>query len=540
MMKKLFAISLICVVGYALAETSNDELTRLATEDYARMVRPAWENGGAFWNLRAMHFMYPPAFNFTAYPSVKEYDYRIIDDQFHFFRFRSPSPNEPLTNVWSKICTGLTTVICDARGADGKSVGLSGVRHFWKSAPFKPGAYPPAKRPYAEAAAKTYEYIFNLPPIQTLLKTGKPDPTYKLNCYPTKIGSALISAMVRYAKAVPEKSADALKLARAMADYLIAISEPAGAPLGGMPPTYETHEAFKRLTAVEYAGQTMMLYPADGGNAYLDLFYATDERKYRDAALTIAERYLSLQGEDGSWYLKLYLKDGKPVTPNRCHPTRIAEFLERVYAETKDVKYRAAADRAFTFVEKGPLADWNWEGQFEDVDPTKKYLNLTKYPACEAASYMLSRFPEDQRKLALARELLRFSEDQFVNWERPCRPDGTGILTHREWMKPDDDQAKYLEWLDFPNAMEQYYWYIPIDASTARLICTYLALYRATKNPLDLAKAKAMGDTLTRVQFDSGRIPTELSKFKLADPMTDWLNCMIYSACALEELAHVE
>ena len=92
----------------------------------------------------------------------------------------------------------------------------------------------------------------------------------------------------------------------------------------------------------------------------------------------------------------------------------------RVYALTGEVKYRVAADRAFAYVEKGPLATWNWEGQFEDVIPTALFQNLTKHNACDTAFYLTRRYPWDAKRIAQARELLRFSEDQFVCWERPC------------------------------------------------------------------------------------------------------------------------
>ena len=228
------------------------------------------------------------------------------------------------------------------------------------------------------------------------------------------------------------------------------------------------------------------------------------------------------------------------MASNRCLPIRIAEFLEAVHIETKEAKYRTAADRAFAYVEKRPLRDWNWEGQFEDVKPSGKYKNLTKHPAGEAAIYMMKRFPTDVKRQALARELLRFCEDQFVCWERPCRADGTGFKTGRDLVKPEDVTADYMKWLDFPSALEQYYWYIPIDASNAKMINAYLALYRVTKNPLDLAKARALGDTLTRVQFDSGRIPTQMAEYQLSVPMQDWVNCMLAAARSLENLAQEE
>ena len=91
-------------------------------------------------------------------------------------------------------------------------------------------------------------------------------------------------------------------------------------------------------------------------------------------------------------------------------------FLERMYALIGDMKYRTAADRAFAYIEKGPLTTWNWEGQFEDVAPTAPYQNLTKHDACNTAMYLVRRFPSDQRRIAQAREILRFAEDQVVCW----------------------------------------------------------------------------------------------------------------------------
>ena len=84
-------------------------------------------------------------------------------------------------------------------------------------------------------------------------------------------------------------------------------------------------------------------------------------------------------------------------------------------------------------MEKGPLTDWNWECQFEDVQPHPPYKALTKHQACSTAMFLLKRFPGDARRLAQARELLRFAEDQFVYWEKPCRADGTGYRAGTPW-----------------------------------------------------------------------------------------------------------
>ena len=79
---------------------------------------------------------------------------------------------------------------------------------------------------------------------------------------------------------------------------------------------------------------------------------------------------------------------------------------------------------------------------------------------------------------------------------------------------------------------------VPVDASNAKLIKTYLALYRAEKNPLDLAKARALGDALVRIQRPNDYIPTEYAKVeKREDSMQGWLNCTCFALSALAELA---
>ena len=522
------------LIGYA------STLSERAASELDHVIRPPEANGGLHWNTHSEWFTYPPSLPFAPVEGASSYRISVIDDVGGRWTLVSSRPDEPLTNVWPKMATGYFDVCCRAFDAKGAAVGGVQANRWWKLAPFRPGAYPAAARSYAESAAKIYEYVFNMPATRRFLRTGRPDPEYQLNSYPTKMHSGLIKAMVRYAKAVPAHAEDAMKVARNAADYLISISEGEGRPLAGFPPTYEANEEYRKCKAGKYAGQTMLTYPQEAGSAYLELYEASGEAKYLSAARAIADRYLALQGADGTWPLKLYLKDGSPVVPNRCLPLDIIGFLESLNDVTKDDRYRAAADRAYAYVENGPVRNWNWEGQFEDVDPTARYHNLTEHPACSTAIYLLKRFPGDAEKLALARELVRFAEDQFVCWERPCHADGSGIRTGDPRYDQGSSVQRYLSWLVFPCVTEQYNWNIPVDASCSKVIRTYLALYRATKDPLDLAKAKALGDALTRAQQPEGRIPTQMAEYNRVDPGEDWTNCMIWGAVALEELAAAE
>ena len=234
--------------------------------------------------------------------------------------------------------------------------------------------------------------------------------------YPSKMVAALVSALCGGAA-----DEGRIAAARLCADWLISVSEGPDRPLACFPPTYHCGDPAKAEGVVkEYWGQVMLICPAAFGNALMKLYAVTKDAKYLVQAKGIAETYLKLQGDDGTWFLKMDTKTGKEVKPNRLMPVAsVMPFFNTLYAVTGDKRYRAAADRAFAYVENGPMRTWNWEGQFEDVGPDGAYRNLTKHDACATAIYICERYPNDKSRLAVARDLLRFSEDQFVCWEKP-------------------------------------------------------------------------------------------------------------------------
>ena len=63
-------------------------------------------------------------------------------------------------------------------------------------------------------------------------------------------------------------------------------------------------------------------------------------------------------------------------------------------------------------------------------------------------------------------------------------------------------------------------------------------LYQAEGNPLDLAKARALGDTLVNVQKADGSIRTQMLMRPDADNF--WINCMGASIRALDLLAETK
>jgi len=514
-----------------------DRLIELERAELEHEVRSGGVDGAPFWNRHARFFAYPPSFDFEADPRATSYRFVVLDDRQARHVFESASPQSSLKSVWASLKPGYVTVFCFKLDAKGVETGLAGSRTFWRTAPFDPAEYAPARRSYAEAHRKTIAYLIDNEDMRHLAKHGRPEVAKGSNftSYPSKMQSAVIETMLEASRCLPKRREQALRLARLSADYLLTTCEPEGTPLAGFPATY----VGGGQRSAEFGGQHMLVYPADAGAALVRLFGSVKEDRYLSAARRIGEKYLELQGADGSWYLKMDGKDGRPISNNRLVPTSVIEFLEELYAATGDGRYRQAADRAFASIDRGPLSTWNWEGQFEDVAPvSERYRNLTKHNACDTAIYLLKRFPGEARRLAQAREILRYAEDQFVAWKPPCRRDYEGA-----W-KPE---YQFFVW-HTPVALEQYCCYCPIDASSAKLIRTYLALYAAERNPLDLAKARALGDRMVNEQEPSGRIRT----YFIPEPQDkddpeagttflpyggDWYNCMAADVRALGLLA---
>ena len=506
-----------------------------ADEDISEPVRPVGVNGQEAWNGRATSFLYAPTFGFKEIAGAAKYRFSVNGRT-----FEAAAPTAALSPVWGEIPVGWVTVEARGVAADGRDLGVAGARRFWKKAAYRPGAYPPAARPYGKAAELALLNVLNSKSIAILEKTGDIDRAYPHNCYPAKMLAQVVTGMLELAKMRPDLKARALGIAEKAADWMIAHTIAAPSPLAGFPVTYDHHPEAAKVEPTacariskERAGISMNIYPGYMGRAYVALYEADGKAKYLAAAEEIAARYLTMQGEDGTWPLNQRIADETAIGANRVMPIQcVIPLFEALARVTGKTAYREGADRAFAFIERGPLRTWNWEGQFEDTPQAPKYQNLTKHDACSTAIYLLSRFPGDRGRLAQARELLRFSEDQFVFWEKPYTP--------------ADEPKEFVEWnrpwagkWECPGVTEQYSCYRPIDASASKLIQTYLALYRAERNPLDLAKAKTLGDQATRMQRADGFIPTFWSDHPHV-VKDNWVNCMLYTAETLAQLAECE
>lgn len=471
--------------------------------------------GRPFWNANSIQFLYVPAFGFPSSHLGTEYLFTATDCEGKKHSFKASKPTELLTPIWAEIPTGMVTLTVEALSAEDKPLFLVGARTFYKSAPFAGReAYGKPKQTYLECAKKGMRYVLKQPYIRYFLEHGVPDPSYDYYVYPSKTISAIVESLVNLAELDAESADEALKLAKCAADYLLSISFKEPDAAAGLPPTYYT--AFRpegvgnNYMATPRLGQIMMIYPADAGSAYLDLARATGEKRYLDAAITIADYYVKHLLPEGSWPLMIDAKSGEAQGKNLCTPDKIMDFLASAYAATKNQLYLDAANRSLAYIEESRLKSYNWEGQFEDVGLTANYENLTHFNAKNYLLYITAHRERTPEMIETALDLCRFIEDQFVVWG------------------PHAPTAKYdtSEWL-YPAGLEQYGWYHPINGSTTSAMRAFLAAHELTKNPLYLEKARALADTVAKNQNEeSGAIPTYFRTADCAEKLEDfWLNC---------------
>lgn len=528
----LAAASMAAAASAATTAPPPPDLRDRALQETAVPVRPGEPGRQPFWNGQAVQFLHAPAFDFAEVPGAKSYRFTVRPSAGGALTFTADKPWAPLSPVWPRLAAGAAQLTVEALDAQGAVVGTPATRAFHRAAPFT-GDYPPPALPWRESARTALEALAHSPDLRCWFTTGEPGEPFHLYRYPSKIVGAAAAALAVYASQTPPPAdaADALKAARRAADYLLGLSHPADAAWAFHPPTYHPTLFGDRLKGHMAPGRLMTLCGAETGQYYLDVYAATKDAKYLDAAVRIANTYARRQLPEGSWPLFVTAKDGEPLTDNVLIPTVVIAFLERLDSVSGDARFDAVRARAVAWVSDHPVRTWNWQGQFEDVKPQPPHQNLTKHDACDFAIHLLRTAPRDEAKRSLALDLLRFSEDQFVVWAQP--PDATPAGQNADGKAGTRARA----WL-LPCVLEQYRCYAPVCASSAKLIRTYLAAYEATRDPLHLEKAKALAATLTRTQANP-KAPGRYQTWLMKNPGPMWFNCELSAIRAMEELAQV-
>ena len=505
-------------------QLKNKALKEYNNPDYA--IRRGGVNGNAFWNIQAQAFMYCPSFDFTPLSGCSSYLFEAEDESGKKYSFTADSSYALLTPIWNDLAVGQVQLYVYALDSEGEKTVMVGARSFHKSAPFT-GEYPPKAVDYRTCAKKVYDYLLTDPYISDWAE-GKYNTEYFLGIFLTKMNSSIINAMINYAKLSPENNDLAMTIAKNAADFMIEASAPKGSPIEGLPPTYYCvpglHNEMKNHHVVGNRLETLMLiYPCKAGSAYINLYNATNDKKYLDSALKIAEYYRTHVCENGTWHQMISVKTGESLVPQYSVTYAICTFLYSAYKVTGNEEYKTLAEGGMEYIWKNTVKDFHWEGQFEDAVLSQHYSNMTHFTASVIIKDIVDNHSGDPEKIECAKELMRYIEDQFVVWDKPLK-----------YHKHDNTDNWY-----YPAGLEQYAWYVPIDSSTAGIMSSFLNMHKLTGEPLYLEKAKALADSITRMQnTENGLIPTHWRTKDCRETGGElWVNCLIGTANQLFNIA---
>ena len=499
----------------------------------AEPLRPGVPGQAPFWNAFATRFIYAPAFDYKPVAGAAKYVFEIKsrhDGSTHVFE--SAVPHAALSPVWASVPVGMFDLTVTGFSAGGERLGVAGKGAYHRAAPFD-GPYLKPVIPYDQSGMLALDKIMEKPYVQYWFTHKAPDISYEFYRHPAKLFGSLVVGAVLHAKWRPETAARSTELARIVADYLIGLTFPKGSYLEYFPPAY-SREAEARLPHMK-VNNYLIIAAAESGQAFLDLYDHTGDKKYLEAAQRIAATYLKTQLPSGTWRLYLNPHTGEPTAKNLAIPTSTITFLERLRDNHGMKGVDDAIARAVTWIMENPVKTFEWLAQYEDIPLANRapYQKMSREQPCDFAIYLCKTRAQDPQAIALVEELIRFCEDQFITWEQM-----EDVLIHRGVRRPpytvtpDSPGWFSKNWL-LPVVHEQYSFWMPSGRNTALMIETYWHAYRATKKEIYRAKALSIANNFTRVQQEhNGDYPTMFTKY----PMNFWINNAIYPARVMVNL----
>jgi len=490
------------------------ELSRQAREEAKAPVRPGEPGRQPFWNVASRKFMYAPAFDFAAVGGAKSYRFTARSGaDFQAYTFTAPTPWSDLGPIWRDLPVGMVELTVEALDG-GKVLEEAGRRRFYRDSPFR-GPYRAPVVDYRESARRLLDHTFQQPYVQYWLTHDTPDPWLGHYSYASKVIGAVIEAMTLAIREDMPFRKDAQVIAERAAAYLIETSTPEGSPYPHFPLTYDLSQAKAPVAAARmHSGKIMMFYPAEVGLQYLDLHRVTGSPALLQAVRRIADTYVRTQLPSGSWPIMVDVATGKSGGEAECIPVHIVRFLHELVRTHGLNEYEKCRKAAFDWIMANPVRTFNWSAQFEDGSPYQPpYANMS---ARAAALYLVLYLEEDgggdKSKADMAREILRFSEDQFIIWERPA-PGLRADLFDPETGRCPQDHWSFTStpaWIT-PSVLEQYGFYLPVGTSGAVALEAYLAAWKTSGSEMDLAKAVSLANNMTYLQMlqGDGGIPTQ-------------------------------
>jgi hypothetical protein len=445
------------------------------------------------WNaLVWQRFMHSPTFTFTTVEKAATYKCTLTwQDSANprTAQVESKTPEINLENVWKDLSPTDINAVVEALDGEGKQI--SQLQFSFKKIASFGGPYRLAKCGYDESGAKAALWV---------LEKAKDE---KEVAFPTLFRTAYIRILITYARLHPntDAAAKAIEQAKKHGEFLIEGSMPADWAYANMPMSHHNKENLQIC-------RTGM-----AGMAYLDLFTATADKKFLEAAIRIAETLKKTQLEDGRWYFRVQPQSGEMRENYTSDQAEAILFLDELIRNHEKKEFTDCRDKAVKWMLENPCKTFQWQQQWDDVAEMKPYENLEWFDAGLFIEYLLRYATPENGYEKIATSLFNYIEDQFVEWE----PADVSIT---------------------PGVREQYCCYSVIDWHTAHFIRVCMALYSKTKDEIYLMKAKAIADTLTVIQHPDGFYPTWMGHNPSKENPTElreinyggiWVNCTSYA-----------
>ena len=409
-------------------------------------------------------------------------------------------PHDPLTAVWSKLPPGEYSLEVQGVGEDGTALGVRPWRAAFTKVPAFDGPYfsGPA-RPYGDAALALARWTADHPALHEMRGHGvytPPGGGDNGGCQ--IIFGAVWAGLTRHRLAEDANEREAgLALAREACEHLRASC----LARGGMPKCYKEGIA------------NASLY----GEAFLDIYAATQEPRWREAAERVATAFAESQLASGTWAEGW--KD--PDIPTRrvesarsdserrifeaglipgIHGPHLAEydcsevlwFLGRLRTELKTEAFLDCEDRAYRWVMEHSVKAFFWRDQGHHSPCMVPPLRYTGRCASYFALYLLDAAPKERSDLDLVADLMRFSETCHLDWSRPG-PDANVVTPSLAGANVRESGASI--WLG------------------TRFALVWAKLGQRTGNRLCREKARAIMDAITHAQHPrTGNVSTGLTR----------------------------
>jgi len=458
------------------------------------------------WNTRVhQQFIHPPVFTYEPVEGASRY-FCSIGWENGSATLESSTPEVDLARVWEKLPrTGRFVVTARALDAQGKVLTESQSPAHRK--PDFKGPYRPATRGYSEAGRKTAEWL-----IREKLSEERDDAAgiQNIRKFPALYYASFIRLLTTAFREQPKGEGNKAALERAIeyGQALLDSRTPAAWAYAQVPQTHRARGNIAHFGADFRVVQVSRI--AMAGLALLDLYEATNDQKWLDAAVAIAQALKQNQRPEGRWPWRVNPETGTPVDDYTSDQAQAILLLDELSAKQGRKEFLEARDKAVAWMLANPCKTFRWEGQWDDAIVVPPYANLEWYDAALFAEYLLRHATPQNGYAGIARKLAAYIEDQFVEWE----PTGNAIT---------------------PGVREQYACYAVIDWHCAHYIRLCLAFHNATTDERWLKKARAIADTLTAVQRPDGCYPTWMSHRPVPGNPTALNNInyrMVFSNCS--------